>query len=152
MQTLYKSFQVIFLHALRLVNGKDFSRAMNIFPCYTRKACVYVRTCLDLLQFHLTKSAQATNVSSFRPFCCHFCCPFSSTRVFASSSSFLKNVSGYLTVTLFPEKAGKRCCAESAMGTLFVRPVVEACVSNTPNFGLITSVRWRHSITNTWRL
>ncbi len=37
-------------------------------------------------------------------------------------------------------KSYSRCCAESAMGTFFVRPVVEACVSNTPNFGLITSV------------
>ncbi len=29
---------------------------------------------------------------------------------------------------------------KSTMGTFFVRPVVEARVSNTPNFGLITSV------------
>ncbi len=58
-----------------------------------------------------------------------------------NKGNFQHNVSGYLTVTLFPEKAGTRCCAESTMGTFFVRPVVEACVSNTPNFGLITSVR-----------
>ncbi len=43
-------------------------RAISIFPCYARKACVYVRTVWTLLQFQFTKSAQATNMFSFRPF------------------------------------------------------------------------------------
>ncbi len=50
-------------------------------------------------------------------------------------SHFKQIVSGYLTVTLFPEKRERDAALKALLGTFFVRPVVEARVSNTPNFG-----------------
>lgn len=80
-------------HALSLVQGKDFGWAVNVFPCHSWEASVYVRAVRPLLKLQVAESAQPALRWSFwqLPFLLLCCSSFpGGVKFFLEEWSFRK--------------------------------------------------------------